>query len=153
MLIGPLKPGQDDEEKPLKVKGAEAHNQKIAHAFKFVRVDQVPAGAFESLPPSFGRIEAVWRRCTPSGGGASSLFLWQGSSSSASAESKEGAAALKAALGSTPTSLPVLDAGKYWEEHEEIGRAHIRYTSEFGLAVRGLLPAQDANENERPSSC
>jgi len=67
---------------------------------------------------------------------------WAGSSSQAHADNKkEGAAALKSTAGSAPSSFKV--SAKASLTHEEVGRVTIRYTSDFGLAVRGLLKDED----------
>lgn len=119
----------------------------ISHALKFQRIGQVAAadGAEDEdgRPPACGMIVARWHRTTDLGPARGGMKVrdnkWQGGASHAAAadNKKEGAAALKSTAGSAPSTFRT--ASRRTATHEEVGRITIRYTSDFGLAVRGLL--------------
>ena len=126
----------------------------VCHALKFQRIGQAAAqaadddGADEGRPPAHGMITATFYRSTKLGKkhhstttGGTNL----GSSTQSHADNKkEGAAALKSTAGSAPASYKPSSHKSI--THEELGRVTIRYTSDFGLAVRGLHKHGDGEQ-------
>lgn len=135
--LGPLKSGQQSS----------GGTQVTAHAFKFEKIGQPAADNDDNdddSQPASGQVVARWHRAVKSGQPAlnTGVQTWQGAGATAAAggdkaRKKEGASALKSGTGATPTSYTW--SQYMWEQHEEVARATIRYTSEFGLAVRGIL--------------
>lgn len=132
-----------------------AGDQGIMHALRFQRVGQSSASRDdqededESRLPTFGSVEAKWYRTVKTTQLKSTVNTKGfGGSSAASiggdkASKKEGAAALRSTAGSVPTTF--VESKFKSTLHEQLGAASIRFTSEFGLAVRGLLRDEDAS--------
>lgn len=153
--LGPIKANQDTE--------PSSTNGMVTHAFRFVELD-VPSdqtgGAAgddddENIRPGYGTIVAKW--FTTRHVSSELLFVaktWEGTEAPASTRSdnKKDASVMRSTVGCMPGSLPPVVPGVY-EKHEEIGRLEIRYTSDFGMAVRGLYktlqPVQWAQPKKR----
>lgn len=128
----------------------------IIHALKFARIGQAAAAGDgggaedeDGRPPAHGLIVARFHRYTVIGKRtkeSTASSRWQGSSSQQGDNKKEGAAALKSTTGSAPSSYKV--SRHRTQTNEEVGRVSIRYTSEFGLAVRGMLTAGNDDQQQ-----
>ncbi|EOD34446.1 hypothetical protein EMIHUDRAFT_363482 [Emiliania huxleyi CCMP1516] len=131
--LGPLKTGQQTA----------AGATVVAHAFKFKQADETgdDGEASEGAPPPYGRVEVSWKRATlsdvPTPTQGFQTAAWAGKGVSTSSK-KEGMGALKSSTGAAPTSLAW--SSQSWTVHDEVASATILYSSQFGLAVRGMRP-------------
>lgn len=127
-------------------KGGDLENN-VVHAFKFVRhenktVEEDDDDGPGPLPAA-GTVQVNWHLTyktaktydTPS----SSCASWQAVASDAHASShnKKEMATLKAGVGSAPSQIAGLSNAVY-EKGQHIATATIHYTTDFGMAVRGL---------------
>ena len=132
--------------------------------------DAQPAGGGGSGPP-FGSVSVTWYRATDTGvanvpslaGGAKSkISSWTAVDGNVRASGDKGKkkdhiGALKSTMGSTSEAARAVSTApsKAWLRHEALQTLSLRYTSEFGLVVRGILQdaqpakaAADADDDE-----
>jgi hypothetical protein len=138
--LGPLKHGQR----------CEAGEKLTSHAFKFIEEDAV-IGNEDTVPlPPAGCVTAKWSAAVESGVPPPvkvDFNTWSESVIGAKGTShKKDASIVRAGQGHTPSELPMYQSKQYSSTHD-LTTATVYYTSDFGLAVRGLL------KNEETGMC
>jgi hypothetical protein len=121
--LGPVKSGQESGPGAVDL---------VTHAFRFV----APASDDK---PAFGKIEATWCACHRESDASPTIRGWPG----------DGGSTPQATSGSIPGNLPSVMGG-HWEATEELASVSIHYTTELGLAVRGLV-ARNSDDAGRQS--
>ena len=115
--LGPIKGGQT---------ARAGSTDLVTHAFRFVRESR----SEEHKPSSFGTVKATWFACEREGDDdAVTLDGWD--------EDDTFDSSLRASTGAMPGSLPKVCTGS-WVTRDEMCSLSINYTTEIGLAVRGL---------------
>lgn len=121
------------------------------HSFKFVRHEASYEGTEADLVmPSVGTVKAIWSTVYKTAktwdDDGSGLSHWTALDDNhhANAHNKKDWAALKAGVGSAPQHIaPMSD--RVYEDGPLIGSLTIHYTTDFGMAVRGLVDEEEAN--------
>lgn len=115
-------------------KAGQAWNEEgVVHAFKFER------GTSGGGNWHVGSVTVVFRRATLQSSAAvpkTTIQTWTGQTASAALHHKE-QSSLHAGVGTTPGKMPNV-ASRPLECHEVLGVLTLRYTSDMGLAVRGM---------------
>lgn len=144
-LMGPMKSGQTWSEGAL-----------VTHAFKFLRHDVRDAlreqDEGERRVPPAGRVTVRLVRTIKTDRPVVGLALntWSGDSSVGPCPRyKKDQSELRAAVGRTVRTIGCA-APLHYEDQEELARLTIRYTTDFGMAVRGLYTREEANGAQQP---
>ena len=142
MQLGPIKSGQEVGSCTADI---------VTHAFRFVEVDANGGGEAgdgnEEGPPGHGTIVATWYNAeqvhTQTPPSSCSFNAWEGDAEGSllTTDNKKDCSVLRSTSGSMPGSLPVVSDSVY-EKRDKIGSLEIKYTTDFGIAVRGLYPRQ-----------
>lgn len=139
--LGVLKPGQ-----------SWADSNLIAHALKFVEKTRAPAGGEDEdgRLPSTGSVTVQWYHCEWDNNCVKSettrsTSAWSNASSASSASimHKKEQSQLRSEEGSTASTLINYPNGPTARCGELLATTTVQYTSDFGLAVRGLLSADE----------
>lgn len=122
----------------------------ISHALKFVEKTRKPAGGEDEdgCLPSTGSVTVQWYNCEwdyscVKSETARSTSSWSGLSASSSSMHKKEQSQLRSEEGSMASTLindpnaPTVRCGEF------VATTTVQYTSDFGLAVRGLLSADE----------
>lgn len=136
--LGPLKEGQ------VMTSGKAG---LVTHAYRFVRhaVAETSSSDEDAPHPGCGTITATWHsvECTDTSAICTKTNAWVKDDLPIGGGShKKDSSVLRSTVGSMPGSLPTVCPGTY-EDVEELCTLSIKYTTDFGLAVRGLLKDED----------
>lgn len=114
----------------------------------------------DSRAPAFGSVSATWYRATKIDGGAAASYgsvtsAWQGNKDdelgkpmAAASKKKESIGALKSTVGTSIASGSSSWSTAKWTRHEMIAQAMLRYSSEFGLTIRGIIKPEGEEEDD-----
>ena len=139
--LGPLKGGQSLSTSAKDI---------VTHAFRFVELEANRTESNEAdddrvVPPGNGEVTAIWYTARETGLLNSDLKIgeWTGDRLEGDrlTDNKKDCSVLRSMNGSMPGSVPGVSPRTY-EKDEEIGRLSLKYTTDFGMAVRGLYPKQ-----------
>ena len=123
----------------------------ISHALKFVEKPRTPAvdeDDEDGRLPSSGSVRVEWYQCTwvlksIKSDTSQTTSSWSGSRASSSTMHKKEQSQLRSEEGSTASTLSTNTAGRVGRAGQLYAVTTVMYTSNFGLAVRGLLSADE----------
>jgi hypothetical protein len=121
----------------------------ISHALKFVEKTRASIGDEEDgRLPSTGSVTVKWYHCmweynSVKSEASRTTSSWSGSSASSSTMHKKEQSQLRSEEGSTASTLTNDPNGPTARCGELLATTTVQYTSDFGLAVRGLLSADE----------
>ena len=131
----------------LKSGQAWADSELIAHALKFVEQPRASIGDEEDgRTPSSGSVTVQWYNCMWEYNSVTSeatTTSWSGSRAPSSAMHTKEQSQLRSEEGSTASTLTNDPKGPTARCGELLATTTVQYTSDFGLAVRGLLSADE----------
>lgn len=135
--LGVLKSGQSWSDSNL-----------ISHALKFVEKTRASPGEEDVRLPSTGSVTVKWYNCmweysSVKSDTAQTTSSWPGSSAASSSMHKKEQSQLRSEEGSTASTLLNDFKGPTARIGELLATTTVQYTSDFGLAVRGLLSADE----------
>lgn len=135
--LGVLKSGQSWSDSNL-----------ISHALKFVEKTRASSGEEDVRLPSTGSVTVKWYNCmweysSVKSDTAQTTSSWPGSSAASSSMHKKEQSQLRSEEGSTASTLLNDFKGPTARIGELLATTTVQYTSDFGLAVRGLLSADE----------
>ena len=148
--LGPMKSGQTFA----------SGNDLTAHAFRFVRHERTKDEVKDETTretkneerdrhiPESGTVTAVWYVATNMGNSIESHRTtdWTGQTNSKTSSHKKDQSTLHATVGSVPATLPMKNSWDY-DTGRELARATIHYTTDFGMAVRGLYSTDEVTDD------
>ena len=142
--LGPPKSGQSWDDSDM-----------VTHAFKFMRhVAPQPSADDERRVPAAGSVTVTFYRAVVSADQTAprqdTTSEWTGSTDTAVASHKKEQASLRAGVGSVPGRLPRA-ADTFYDHKEVLATITIRYTTDFGIAVRGLYTPDEVNMPSSPA--
>lgn len=131
----------------LKSGQAWADSELIAHALKFVEKPRASVGEEDEedgRTPSSGSVTVQWYNCmweynSVTSESKKTTSSWSGSRAPSSAMHKKEQSQLRSEEGSTASTLTNDPNGPTARCGELLATTTVQYTSDFGLAVRGLL--------------
>jgi hypothetical protein len=126
----------------------------VAFRFTVSKVETAtPDDAEADAPPTSGTVQATWYSVVATGAAATQyapVATWHdGAGATVRSDNKKEASALRASAGTTPSSLRNFARATYTTV-DELCRLTIHYTSDFGLAVRGLLTQEERDAMRAP---
>lgn len=136
-LLGPAKTGQLSTDSDM-----------VTHAFKFLRHETTQNGDDDDDrgEPTTGSVVVTFRRAVFSDEmrkNVTTVSEWVGSDEAVVASNKKEQVALRAGVGSVPSRICVRPT--VVRAHEVLETVTVRYTTDFGIAVRGLYTPDEVN--------
>lgn len=143
--LGPAKSGQSWRDGDM-----------VSHAFQFMRHVASHSSTHDEegrRAPAAGCVTVTFYRATVSADQTEteteSTSEWTGSTEAVVASHKKEQASLRAGVGSAPGRVPRATA-MFYDCHETLSTITIRYTTDFGIAVRGLYTHEEVNMPPSP---